>query len=352
MRITSRRERGWLPVARGPCHPSRFALLPEGTGLAARRLAAPVKGPVDVRWVAIPVLSRRHHAVDEVGLQRAPSHSYPEHMGSRGGQKKPPPARKEPSPLVPQPFHAPFRDLKAVVKPKAPAPPAASAKASASTTSSTERSIVTPVAALHKTVPLVETPAHVTEEDALAASLAGARPLAKPDSRVRIRRKVDLSHIEEGRKQDLAALDRAEGFDVSFDDRYVRARAAGVSRETLSRLEKGEFPICAHLDLHGMPLDDARLAVDEFLASQQKRGRRCVLLITGKGKNSIGGRAVLREHVPQWLARGPSSRRVLAFVTARPCDGGTGALVVLMRAGSSSKNRIDVEHGGVGRLEP
>jgi DNA-nicking Smr family endonuclease len=279
----------------------------------------------------------------------APPHSYPERMGSRGGQKKPPPARKDASSLVPQPFHAPFRDLKAVVKPKAPAPSAANAKPSVSAASSAERSIAN---APHKTVPLVETPVHVSEEDALAASLAGARPLAKPDSRVRIRRKVDLSHIEEGRKQDLAALDRAEGFDVSFDDRYVRARGAGVSRETLSRLEKGEFPICAHLDLHGMPLDDARRAVDEFLASQQKRGHRCVLLITGKGKNSLGGRAVLREHVPEWLARGPSSRRVLAFVTARPCDGGTGALVVLMRAGSSSKNRIDVEHGGVGRLEP
>jgi DNA-nicking Smr family endonuclease len=268
-------------------------------------------------------------------------------MGSRGGPKKQPPARKDPSPLVPQPFHAPFRDLKSIVKPKAPAPPVASAKPSTTAMASAKRSI----ADAHKTVPPVEAVVHVSEEDALAASLAGARPLAKSDSRVRIRRKVDLSHIEEGHKQDLAALERAEGFDVSFDDRYVRARAAGVSRETLSRLEKGEFPICAHLDLHGMPLDDARRAVDEFLASQQKRGHRCVLLITGKGKNSIGGRAVLREHVPEWLARGPSARRVLAFASARPCDGGLGALVVLMRAGSSSKNRIDVEHGGVGRLE-
>jgi DNA-nicking Smr family endonuclease len=266
-------------------------------------------------------------------------------MGSRGGQKKQAPAKKDASSLVPQPFHAPFRDLASTVKPKPPAPPAVVAKTAKP---ADERSIV---AASHKSVPLDGPPA-LSDEDALAASLAGVAPLARTDSRVRIRRKVDLSHIEDARKQDLAALDRAEGFDVTFDDRYVRARAAGVSRETVSRLEKGEFPICAHLDLHGMPLDDARHAVDEFLASQQKRGHRCVLLITGKGKNSIGGRAVLREHVPGWLARGPSSRRVLAFVSARPCDGGTGALVVLMRAGSSSKNRIDVEHGGVGRLEP
>ena len=89
-------------------------------------------------------------------------------------------------------------------------------------------------------------------------------------------------------------------------------------------LEKGEFAISAHLDLHGMPFEDARRAVDEFLVQQQKRGRRCVLIVTGKGKNSPNGQGVLRERVPEWLARGPSSRRVLAFASARPCDGGVG----------------------------
>lgn len=274
-------------------------------------------------------------------------------MGSRGGHRKKPPAERDASLLVPKPFHAPFRELAGVVKTKQAATAAVNAQNAGNakrTKQAPERSIASPAPPPHKSVPRADPPPAVSDEDALAESLAGVAPLAKPGSRVRIRRKVDLSHIEEGRKQDLAALDRAEGFDVSFEDHYVRARAAGVSRETLSRLEKGEIPICAHLDLHGMPLEDARPAVDEFLASQQKRGHRCVLLITGKGKNSLGGRAVLRERVPEWLARGPSARRVLAFVSARPCDGGTGALVVLMRAGSSSKNRIDVEHGGVGRL--
>lgn len=189
-----------------------------------------------------------------------------------------------------------------------------------------------------------------SDAEALAAELAGVAPLPAAPSRVRIRRKVDLSHIEAKRREDLDALAGADGFDVTYEDRYVRGRASGVSRETLARLEKGEFRICAHLDLHGMPLEDARAAVDEFLANQQKRGHRCVLLVTGKGKNSPNGHSVLREQVPQWLARGPSSRRVLAFASARPCDGGLGALVVLMRATSSSKHRIDVEHGGSGPL--
>jgi len=278
-------------------------------------------------------------------------------MGSRKALKKRSKgeaARREanapsPVPVVGVPFHAPFQELAKALKAR-PAPPPASKLAPKP---APRPAVVAPVTA--QAVPPAATPPLVpvlSDAEVLAASLAGVSPLPGSTPRVRIRRKLDISHvearIEAGRKEDLEALHRGEGFDVTFEDRYVRARAAGVSRETLSRLEKGEFPICAHLDLHGMPLDDARKAVDVFLVAQQKRGHRCVLLVTGKGKNSLGGRGVLREQVPEWLARGPSSRRVLAFASARPCDGGLGALVVLMRGGSSSKNRIDVEHGGVG----
>lgn len=162
----------------------------------------------------------------------------------------------------------------------------------------------------------------------------------------------DVDRIAAARREDLQDLAGAVGFDVSFHDHYVRGRADGVSRETLSSLEKGHFAVSAHLDLHGMVLEAARIAVDAFLKEQQRRGMRCVLLVTGKGKNSPGQQGVLREKVPEWLARGPSSRRVLAFVSARPCDGGVGALYVLMRRTSSRKNRIDVEFGGVGTLDP
>jgi DNA-nicking Smr family endonuclease len=137
-----------------------------------------------------------------------------------------------------------------------------------------------------------------------------------------------------------------EHFDIRFSDQFIRGRAEGVSNETVQKLEAGEFAVRSHVDLHGMPLDDARVVVDEFLAERQRSGDRCVLIITGKGRNSPRQVGVLREGIPQWLARGPSSRRVLAFVTARPCDGGEGALYVLLRRFASRKNRIDVERGG------
>lgn len=251
-------------------------------------------------------------------------------------------------------FHAPFRDLarqardlarKARFAPDVPAPPSSTAA------SSTVASSVVVASSASPSTPALPAATTSVQDCAAADFRAGVEPLPRVRARVLARPRVDLSRIAEARREEADALRRAEGFDVTYDDLYVRGRARGVSRETLAGLEKGAFRICAHLDLHGMPLDDARRAVDEFLAEQQKKGRRCVLIVTGKGKNSPRGHGVLREHVPQWLARGPSSRRVLAFASARACDGGVGALVVLMRGYSSSKNRIDVEHGGAGPIE-
>lgn len=249
-----------------------------------------------------------------------------------------------------RPFHSPFRGLADSLKASGSARPAPTGRPAGPTTSTTPP--ITPRAARGPSDIAGAEAESPSDDEVLAAALEGVERLAPLSPRVRIRRRAGLAEVEarmeERRREDLEALGRGDGFDVTFEDLYVRGRATGVSHETLRRLEKGEFPICAHLDLHGLLLEDARRSVDVFLAAQQKRGHRCVLLVTGKGKNSVGGRGVLREQVPQWLARGPSSRRVLAFASARPCDGGLGALVVLMRGGSSSKNRIEVEHGGVG----
>ena len=113
----------------------------------------------------------------------------------------------------------------------------------------------------------------------------------------------------------------------------------------MTSLERGEFAVHSHVDLHGMVLEDAMEVVDEFIAERHRRGERCVLIVTGKGNNSPGRYGVLRERIPDWLARGPSAKRVLAFATARPCDGGEGALYVLLRKHRSGKQRITVESG-------
>ena len=187
-----------------------------------------------------------------------------------------------------------------------------------------------------------------TQSDAevFADAMDGTVPLNDPAERVGSTQSYDRMASCRDDAEETIDPTSLEHFDVRFSDRYVRAKATSVSRETLARLERGEFAVRSHVDLHGMLLEDARRVVDDFLEQCHRRGERCVLVITGKGRNSSRQVGVLRENIPQWLARGPSSRRVLAYVTARPCDGGEGALYVLLRKHAARKARIDVESGG------
>lgn len=246
-------------------------------------------------------------------------------------------------------FNAPFRELVPSLRKRVRSTPSPSVAAQARSAASSQvrasgKPDVPPVAPADKACEVLD------EADAFAQATRDVTRIP-PASRVRPAASPRFDRIASGKRNELEEMARAAGFDVAFHDHYVRGRADGVSRETLSTLEKGGFAVAAHLDLHGMVLEDAQAAVDAFLREQQRRGHRCVLIVTGKGKNSRGQQGVLREKVPEWLARGPSARRVLAFVSARACDGGVGALYVLMRANSSRKNRIDVEFGGVGTVE-
>ena len=104
----------------------------------------------------------------------------------------------------------------------------------------------------------------------------------------------------------------------------------GLPRMTLRKLRRGNWPVRDSLDLHGNHSDAARRLLQEFLHDATQRGLRCVLVIHGKGLNSKGGEAVLRKLVRHWLTQRPD---VLAFCDAPPRDGGSGAALVLIKAG-------------------
>ena len=97
------------------------------------------------------------------------------------------------------------------------------------------------------------------------------------------------------------------------------------------KLRRGKWSIQRQLDLHGLRSDDARDALAAFLRESCKQGVRCVRVVHGKGLGSPGKAPVLKNKVHGWLAQ---RSEVLAFVQARPLDGGAGALVVLLRPGS------------------
>jgi DNA-nicking Smr family endonuclease len=103
----------------------------------------------------------------------------------------------------------------------------------------------------------------------------------------------------------------------------------GLSRMTLRKLRRGFWPVHDRLDLHGLNSDAARKLLQEFLHDATQREARCVLVIHGKGMNSRGGEAVLRRLARHWLAQHP---RVLAWCDAPPGEGGSGAVLVLLKS--------------------
>ncbi|CAN5145205.1 Smr/MutS family protein [soil metagenome] len=103
----------------------------------------------------------------------------------------------------------------------------------------------------------------------------------------------------------------------------------GIGPDTVRKLRRGHWVIQSQLDLHGMRTDEAREALAEFLRHADKRGLRCVRVIHGKGLGSINKEPVLKNKVRNWLAQ---KEGVLAFCQARAADGGSGALVVLLKS--------------------
>jgi len=119
--------------------------------------------------------------------------------------------------------------------------------------------------------------------------------------------------------------------DISFTDEYIGGAVPGLSPKIMKNLKRGKFPIRGHLDLHGLTKPEAESKVRDFLIHSHRQGLRCVLIVHGRGLNSPDSFPVLKERIPVWLNRGPARKIVLAFATARPYDGGTGALYVLLR---------------------
>lgn len=106
-------------------------------------------------------------------------------------------------------------------------------------------------------------------------------------------------------------------------------RRSGVRDQELRRLKRGQYRIEDELDLHGLNQAAARDLLADFIAAGRANGLRCVRIVHGKGHRSGSRGPVLKSAVNEWLRRLPD---VVAFTSARPLDGGTGAVYVLLHA--------------------
>lgn len=150
---------------------------------------------------------------------------------------------------------------------------------------------------------------------------APLRPPPIPLSRLRDEREVIHESLHDPIRWDEAI---ENGEELSF----VRT---GLSRQILRRLRRGDWVSQAELDLHGLNRHDAKIELANFLFECKRRGIRCIRIIHGKGLGSKNREPVLKLHVRHWLMQ---REEILAFVQARPIDGGGGAVMVLLKSSS------------------
>ncbi len=124
----------------------------------------------------------------------------------------------------------------------------------------------------------------------------------------------------------------AEGalFAIQRIGEQVEGKASGADDALLRKLRNGEFPADVRIDLHGLIAPAARRALHEALARLSAQGKRCALVVHGRGRHSES-EPVLKDALLEWLAEPPVGAKVLAFTSARGRDGGVGATYVLLR---------------------
>jgi len=112
---------------------------------------------------------------------------------------------------------------------------------------------------------------------------------------------------------------------------YIEGSVHPQGRLYLDDLRSGRFSVQAFVDLHGLNLQEARFVLDEFLLESVRAGFSCVRVIHGRGRHSHKHHPVLKENIQRWLCTRRLGRHVVAYTSARRCDGGGGAVYVLLR---------------------
>jgi len=139
---------------------------------------------------------------------------------------------------------------------------------------------------------------------------------------------IPVQHLLDEQRVLIESL--SDEFDVTtlldVDD-AMSFRRPGIGTDVTRKLRAGEWSIQRQVDLHGLRSQEARQALGAFIRTAHKQGIRCVRVVHGKGLGSPGKQPVLKTKTQSWLIQ---KNEVLAFVQAKPAEGGAGALVVLL----------------------
>jgi DNA-nicking Smr family endonuclease len=194
-----------------------------------------------------------------------------------------------------------------------------------------------------KTAAAPATPAEAAlsprELSLLHTAYQGVQPIGRP-KRGRVERaaaqRAPLAASDPGEEEAARArlsglVGGAERFTLTREDGFVAGLRAGAQPRLLARVRSSDFAPEAELDLHGLRRNAVERAVSAFVRGQHRRGRRQLLIISGKGQHSEGGVGVLAEPLIETLSAGVCAPLVLAFASAHARLGGEGAIAVLLK---------------------
>jgi DNA-nicking Smr family endonuclease len=190
-----------------------------------------------------------------------------------------------------------------------------------------------------KKIEIEQNPVH--DEELLRKAMEGVKPISR-DNYVE---RTSPTDPPEGPiyHDDIEALSKLKdlvrygtGFNVCDTPEYIEGTGYHVHTEIARRLHQGVYSIQAFIDLHGLVVEDAKEVFDKFLKWAVTQGKTGILIIHGRGLSSPA-EPVLKKKVVEWLTRGIWRKWVMAYSSARACDGGAGATYVLLRPRAISK---------------
>ncbi len=177
---------------------------------------------------------------------------------------------------------------------------------------------------------MTDKPEQDNDEELFKEAVKGTRPI-KQDRITPTPRKpkpIPKKTLEDNQAvMDSLLSDQWEPGEVESGEELSFSRP-GLQRSTFKKLRTGKFVVEGELDLHGQTVVEAREHVARFIHEAQMRGLRCVRIIHGKGLTSPNKLPVLKNKVNQWLQQ---KDEVMAFCSALPVDGGTGAVYALLK---------------------
>ncbi|MDH4232270.1 MAG: Smr/MutS family protein [Nitrospirota bacterium] len=187
---------------------------------------------------------------------------------------------------------------------------------------------------MHCKAPAAKKEQPVNDEELFANAMREVREIKEFRSiPVRPKKAVVAPKKSSSDKEALTVLeeiiDGRRSVNLPDTQEYVEWVNQDYKRNIVKKLHEGRFAVQDYLDLHGLCLEEAESSVEQFIKESLTKGHRCIRIIHGRGLRSPRG-PVLKEALIKWLSV-RYRKHIIAFVSARQCDGGLGALYILLR---------------------